>query len=205
MAGGDRRTARRQDPHRSPRRDLPKDLVSQNVEFPDRHGRAPAASSLRTGVGQGARPGPATREPAPLRLQDDDRRGQDLGDGNGGGLGPLPSAARARLGSFHERPHRGAERHRVPAAGEGLREQPDLPQAAADSPGVEGQLLAEGDPALRVRRARPVRESLPHQRPPALRVARSGVDTGERGRGDPGAEAGAGPCGLRPALHAGQG
>ena len=72
-------------------------------------------------------------------------------------------------------------------------------------PGMEGQLLAEGDPARRCCGARSIRESLPHQRPPALRVARAGVDASERGRGDPGAEAGAGPCGLRPALHAGPG
>ena len=141
--------------------------------------------------------GPPARGPAPLRLQDGHRLGQDLGGGDGHRLGPLPQAAGAGLGAVHQLPDRRAERDRLPAAGARLRRQPDLLRAAADPAGVARRVRAEGDPARRGRRARPVRQPLPHQHPPALRVARRGVDAAERHRGAARQEAREGPRRLR--------
>ena len=95
----------------------------------------------------------------------------------------LPQEAGAGLGALDQLPDRRAERHRLPAAGEGLRQQPHLPRAAAGPAGVARRLRAEGDPARRGRRAGPLGQPLPHQHPPALRVARPGVDAAERRRG----------------------
>ena len=170
---------------------------------PDHHGRQAAASPLRAGAGRRGRAGPAAGGPAPLRLQDGHRLGQDLGDRDGGGLVALPQEARARVGAFDQLPDRRAERHRLPAAGEGLRQQQHLQAAPARSPGVAA-VRAEGDPARRGHRAGRLGQPLPHQHPPALRVARQGVDTAERGGRTARQEAGQGPGG-RPALHAGAG
>ena len=70
---------------------------------------------------------------------------------------PLPQAAGAELGAVHQLPDRCAERDRVPTAGARLPRQPYLLRAALDPAGVEGRVLAEGDPARRGGRAWPVR------------------------------------------------
>ena len=113
--------------------DLQEGPALRQHRVPDHDGRPAADPPLRAGAGRRGRAGPAARGPAPLRLQDGHRLGQDLGHGDGGRLVPLPQEARARLGAVHELPDRRAERHRLPAAGEGLRQQPHLLRAAARS------------------------------------------------------------------------
>jgi hypothetical protein len=60
-------------------------------------------------------------------------------------------------------------------------------------PGVARRFQPKGDSAGRPRGARLVWQSLPHQHPPALRIARPGVNAAERHRGPPRQEAREGP------------
>ena len=151
VAGGDRRPARRPEAHSGPRDDLREGSLHQEHHVPDHDGRPAAASPLRAGGRRRGPAGPPARGPAPLRLQDGHRLGQDLGGGDGHRLGPLPQAAGAGIGAVHQLPDRGAERDRVPAAGTRLRRESHLLRAALDPAGVARRVRAEGDLARRGR------------------------------------------------------
>ena len=82
------------------RRSLQEGPALRQHRVPDHDGRPAADPPLRAGAGRRGRAGPAAGGPAPLRLQDGHRLGQDLGHGDGRRLVPLPQEARAGLGRF---------------------------------------------------------------------------------------------------------
>ena len=110
-----------------------KDLFTKNITFQT---TMDGRRQLRRYVPELDRDGSQDLPPEDLRrlrLQDGHRLGQDLGDGNGHRLGPVPQAAGAGLGALHQLPDRRSERDRVPAAGARLRRQPALPTSCHSS------------------------------------------------------------------------